>query len=225
MKNSANKEVRELGLKNIFSFIINILLLFFLVILGIETIKVGQWFFGLLYFVLSILILVPHHLLKVTHAFKVVIIVVLSIIVAAISAQSAPPIEQKYDHFSLKQTFNLTLGGKPFSMVVKEVKYDAKLSTEAKETLTTSGSFVIVTVDVVNLGSKVVDFIIGTSPELVDSQGRHYTVLGKSWKVRGLQPGVAKEVPYVYEVPKDAIELKFIVKDSTKIAKSVDIKK
>lgn len=225
MKNLENRKVREIGLKSIFSFIVNALLLFFLVILGVETIKIGQLFFGLLYFVLSILILVPHHFLKVTHAFKVVIIVILSVIVAAISAQSAPPIEQKYDHFSLKQAFSLTLGGKPFSMVVKEVKFDAKLSTEAKEEISTSGSFIIITVDIINLGSEAAVFKLGTSPELMDSQGRRYTLLGKSLTVGKLQPGVAKEVPYVYEVPKDALELKFVVKDNTKIAKSVDLKK
>jgi len=225
MKNSVNKEVKEIGIKNIFSFIVNALLIFFLIILGIETIKIGQLFFGFLYFVLSILVLVPHRFLRVTPALKVVIIVVLSIVVATISSQSAPPIEQKYEHFNLGQKLNLTLGGNTFSMVVKEVDHDAKLSTELKEELTTSGSFIIVRVDVVNLGSEAVVFKLGTNPELKDDQDRHYTLYGKGMTVGNLQPGVAKEVPYVFEVPKDAPGLKFIVKDNTKIAKSVDLKR
>ncbi|MFH1863581.1 MAG: hypothetical protein ABIJ85_01535 [bacterium] len=225
MKNSKNREVKELGIKSIFSFAVNTLLIFFLIILGIETIKIGQLFLGLLYFVFSILILVPHRFFRVTHAFKVVIIVILSIIVVAISGHYAPTKEQKYDHFSVGQAFNLALGFNNFSMVIKEVKHDAKLSTEQKEALTTSGSFIIVTADIVNLGSEAVVFKLGTTPELMDSQDRRYAQLGKGMTVGKLQPGVAKEVPYVYEVPKDALELKFIVRDNSKIAKSVELKK
>jgi len=223
MNNIIQGKTKEIGLKNVFSFIIDGLLLFFLIILGVETIKLGQLVIGFLYFVLSLLIFVPHHFLRVTHSLKIVIIIILFIIVATISGKITPLVEQKYDHFTSKQAFNLTLGGKPFSMEVKEIKYDAQLATESKDTLTTSGSFIVVTVDIINLSPEAAVFKLGANPELIDSQNRHYTLLGEGLTVGKLQPGVAKEVPYTYEVPKDALELKFVVKDSTKIAKSVDL--
>jgi len=223
MKNSGNKEI---GLKNIFSLIVNALLLFFLVILGIETIKVGQWFFGLLYFVLSILILVPHHFLKITHALKIVIIVILSIIVAAISAQSAPPIEQKYEGFNLGQRVNLTFGNNEFSITVKEAQWDYKFSSSGKEEPITSGIFLNVKVDIVNLGSEAVNFKFEKNPELKDNQNRSYTLYATSLPTgERLQPSIAKEVSYIFEIPKEASGFKFIVKDNTKIAKSVDLKR
>jgi hypothetical protein len=224
MKNLENKEVRELGLKSIFSFVVNAFLILFLILLGIETLKIGQLLLGLLYFVLTALVLVPHRLLRVTHALKVVIIVVLSIIVATISGYYAPAVEKKYDTFGYEQKVNLTFGANKFSLQVKSVRPDAKISISGKD-VTTSGSFVIVTVDVTNLGSKAVTFKFNTDPELIDSQNRHYTLYGKATAVGNLQPGVAKEVSYVFEIPKDASGLKLIVKDFAATAKSIDLKK
>jgi aromatic ring hydroxylase len=48
---------------------------------------------------------------------------------------------------------------------------------------------------------------------------------GTGITVGKLQPSVAKEVSYVFEIPKDATGLKFIVRDKTEVAKSVDLKK
>ena len=226
MKNSVNKEVKEIGIKSIFSFAVNALLIFFLIILGIETIKIGQLLFGLLYFVLSILVLVPHHFLRVTHALKVVIIVVLFVVVAGISGSGKPPTEQKYEHFGLGGEFNLTFGNNTFSMMVKEAQRDYKFGSSEKEVPTTSGIFLNIKADIVNLGSEAVDFKFGKTPELKDNQNRLYTLYATSMPVGGkLQPSVAKEVSYIFEIPKEASGLKFIIRDKTDVAKSVDLKR
>ena len=226
MKNSVNKEVKEIGIKSIFSFAVNALLIFFLIILGIETIKIGQLLFGLLYFVLSILVLVPHHFLRVTHALKVVIIVVLFVVVAGISGSGKPPTEQKYEYFGLGGKFNLTFGNNTFSMMVKEAQRDYKFGSSEKEVPTTSGIFLNIKADIVNLGSEAVDFKFGKTPELKDNQNRLYTLYATSMPVGGkLQPSVAKEVSYIFEIPKEASGLKFIVRDKTEVAKSVDLKR
>jgi len=226
MKNSVNKEVKEIGIKSIFSFAVNALLIFFLIILGIETIKIGQLLFGLLYFVLSILVLVPHHFLRVTHALKVVIIVVLFVVVAGISGSGKPPTEQKYEYFGLGGKFNLTFGNNTFSMMVKEAQRDYKFGSSEKEVPTTSGIFLNIKADIVNLGSEAVDFKFGKTPELKDNQNRLYTLYATSMPVGGkLQPSVAKEVSYIFEIPKEASGLKFIIRDKTDVAKSVDLKR
>jgi len=224
MKNTGPKEVKELGLKTIFTFIFNALFSVFFVTSGVINFKENKIIVGLLYFVLAALAVIPHKLLRVTQALKIVILIVLFVILAGVAARGDPVAEQKYENFNLRQKFNLVFGKNTFSMVVKKVQHDAKLSTELKEELTTSGSFIIVTVDIVNLGSEAVIFKLGTNPELKDNQDRRYTLYGKSMTVGKLQPGVAKEVPYVFEIPKDATGLKFIVRDKTDIAKSVDLK-
>ncbi len=216
---------KEIGLKTIFTFIVNGLFSAFFITSGVINFKEKKIIAGLLYLVLAALAVVPHRLLRVTQALKIVILIILFVILAGFAAKGDPVAEQKYENFNLGQKFNLEFGKNTFSMVVKKVKYDAKLSTELKEEITTSGSFIIVTVDIVNLGSEAVVFKLGTNPELKDDQDRHYTLYGKGITVEKLQPGVAKEVSYVFEIPKDATELKFIVRDKTNIAKSVDLKK
>lgn len=224
MVNTDNKTTKEIGLKTVFTFILNSLFSVFFVTSGVINFK-KKIIVSFLYFGLAALAVIPHRFLRVTQALKVVILIVLFVILAGVAARGDPVAEQKFENFSLGQKFEMAFGNNKFSMVVKKVQHDAKLSTELKEEITTSGSFIIVTVDIVNLGSEAVIFKLGTDPELKDDQDRHYTLYGKSLKVGNLQPGVAKEAPYVFEVPKDATGLKFIVRDKTNIAKSVDLKR
>jgi len=222
--NSENKEVKEIGLKTIFTYILGFLFLIFFITSGIITIKAGQLVVGVLYFLLSILVFVPHHLLRITQSLKFVLLIILFVVVAGISGSGKPPAEQKYEYFGLGKTFNLTFGKNTFSMVVREAKHDAKISVSGKE-VTTSGYFIIVTGDIVNLGSEPIDFKFEKDPELKDNQDRHYTLYGAGLAVGKLQPSVAKEVSYVFEIPKDASGLNFIVKDKTDVAKSIDLKR
>ncbi|MEK9208964.1 MAG: DUF4352 domain-containing protein [Patescibacteria group bacterium] len=225
MKNSGNKEVKELGIKTIFTFIVNGIFSVFFVTSGALNFKENKIIAGLLYLVLAALAVVPHRLLRVTQALKIVILIVLFVMLAGFAARGDPVAEQKYEDFNLGQKFNLEFGKNTFSMMVKSVDHDAKLSTELKEELITSGSFIIVRVEIVNLGSEAEVFKLGTNPELKDDQDRRFTLYGKALTMGNLQPGVAKEVSYVFEIPKDATELKFIVKDKTDVAKFVDLGK
>jgi len=222
MKNITKGEFKEIGLKNIFSIIIDGFLLLFLIILGLETVKTGQVLVGILYLILSLLVFVPHHFLRITHALKIVIIIILFIIVATFNGKNVPPVEQKYDNFNLNQKFDLVYGNDTFSMTVKEAKPNAKISVSGKD-VSTSGSFIIVTGDIKNIGLEAVDFKFKTDPELLDNQGRRYSLYGAAIPVGKLQPSVAKEVSFVFEIPKDASGLKFILKDKTVNAKSVDL--
>jgi hypothetical protein len=145
-------------------------------------------------------------------------------VLAGISGRNTPPAEQKYGYFALGEKFNLTFGSNTFSMVVREAKYDAKISISGKD-VATSGYFIIVTGDIVNLGSEAIDFKFRVTPELKDKQDRRYTLYGTALSVGKLQPSVAKEVSYVFEIPKDATGLEFIVRDKTDVAKSIDLKR
>lgn len=223
MKNSGNKGVKEFGLKTLFTFIVNGLFSVFFVSSGFINFKEKKIVAGLLYFVLAVLALIPHRFLKVTQALKIVILTILFVILATLAAKGDPVAEQKYENYSLGQKFNLTYANDNFSMVVREAKNNSKISVSGKE-VATSGYFIIITGDIVNIGSEAAVFKFRADPELMDDKDRHYTLYGKALTVGKLQPGVAKEVPYVFEIPKDATGLKFIVRDKTTIAKSVDLK-
>ena len=159
---------------------------------------------------------------KVTQALKIVILIVLFVILATVAARGDPVAKQKYEYYKVGQAFNLKFGNSTFLTTVKNVSQETKIMAHGKEA-TTSGLFLVVKVDILNEGSEAVDFIKGKDPELQDSQERVFTLYGASIPQGKLQPGVAKEVSYVFEVPKDATDLSFIFKDKTDVAKSVDL--
>ena len=223
MVNTDNKTTKEIGLKTVFTFIINGLFSAFFVTSGVINFK-KKIVVSFLYFVLAALAILPHRFLRVTQALKIVILIVLFVILAGVAARGNPIAEQKYENFNLEQKFNLEFGKNTFSMVVREAKHNAKISVSGKE-ITTSGYFIIVTGDIVNLGSEAVEFKFNEDPGLKDGQNRSFSLYGAVIPVGKLQPSVAKEVSYVFEIPKDATELKFIVKDKTDVAKSIDLKK
>ena len=224
MANIDKNATKEIGLKNVFTFIINGIFSLFFVSSGLLNFKENKILAGLLYFVLAALAVVPHRFLRVSQALKVVILIVLFCALASFAARGDPASEQKYENFNLGQEFNLSFGDNTFSMTVKEMKSNAKISISGEE-VTTSGHFIIVSGDIENLGLEAVNFKFTKDPELKDGQDRLYTLYGSAIRVGKLQPSVPKEVSYVFEVPKDATELKFIVRDKTDIAKSVDLKK
>ena len=217
-------DMKEIGVKDVITYIISFMFLAFFLISVIVNIKSGHYGAGFLYLVLAILVLIPHRFLRTTQSLKFILLIVLFVVVAAINARNTPPAAQKYEYFALGDKFNITFGANTFSMVVKELKYDAKINVSGKD-IATSGYFIIVLGDVVNLGSEAVDFKFPNTPELKDKQNRSYTLYGSALQIGKLQPSVAKEVSYVFEIPKDASGLTFIVKDKTDVAKSIDLKK
>jgi len=224
MVNQVNTPPKELGLKAIFKFIFSALFLIFFAASGIASIKNGQLVIGILFFVLSALIFVPHRFLRITQPLKWVILIIFYIVLLGMSGRSLPPKEQKYEYFNLGQQFNLVLGNNTFSMTVQKTQTDNKIIAKDKE-VTTSGHFLIVKTEVVNPGSEAADFRLSTDPKLTDGQNRIYTLYGAKIPESKLQPSVSKEVSYVFEIPKDASGLKFIIKDKTGVAKSVDLKR
>jgi hypothetical protein len=216
------KETKEFGLGNVVTFIINGLFLVFFITSGILSFNEKKLVVSFFYFGLAALSVVPHRLLRVTQALKVVILIILFVILASVAAIGKPAAEQKYENYKLGQKFNVAYGSNTFSIVVKGMKNDAKISVSGKE-ITTSGYFIIVTGEITNLSSEAVEFKFKSDPELKDGQGRAYTLYGASIPLGKLQPSVAKEASYVFEVPKDASGLKFIAKDKSDIIKSVDL--
>ena len=221
---TGNKPVKEFGIKTLIMYIISALFLLFFITSGILSIKAGHFVGGVLYFVLAALVFVPHHRLRITTPLKFIFLVVLFIVVAGINGRNTPPAAQKYEYFGLGDKFNMAFGNNTFSMVVKEMKYNAKINVAGKD-VATSGYFIIVVGDIVNLGSEAVDFKLKENPKVTDKQNRSYSLYGIGLTVGTLQPSVAKEVSYVFEIPKDATGLSFIIKDKTDVAKSIDLKR
>lgn len=233
MKPTETTNIKELGIKKVFSYIFSALLVAFIILTGVESFKLGFIIIGILFFALATLVLVPHHLLRVTPALKIIIIVILYILLAAMTNPGGVNTkEQAYENSELEQAINLTFGDNRFSVIVNQVQEETTIKVSEKgveKDVTTSGYFLIIKGEIVNLGSEPVNFPFGSfsakDPVLKDFQDRSYSVYGSDIATGQLQPGVSKEFSYFFEIPKDASELKFIIKDKTDIIKSVDLKR
>ena len=130
------KTTNEISLKTVFTYIIDAIFLLFFITSGIITVKEGKIVIGILFFILSAMVLIPHHRLKVTQSLKFVILIILFVVLAGMSGHKSTPKEQKYEYFGLGEKFNLTFGNNTFSIVVREAKHDAKISVSGKEVTT-----------------------------------------------------------------------------------------
>ncbi len=222
MSNTKQSPSKELGLKFIFKLIIGATFLLFFITSGILTIQRGHLLLGLSFFILSATVFIPHHYLRITQPLKWVIIIFLYIILAGISGRDIVPEAPKYKHFELSQEFKIVFEESTFSMMIKEVQQDSKIISQDKE-VTTLGNFLIVKTEVENLGAQSADFVFKENPQLIDNQNRTFSLYGANIPTGKLHPNVAKEISYVFEIPKDASELKLIVKDKTKIIKSINL--
>ena len=222
MGNANQKPAKELSLKGIFKFIIGATVLLFFVTSGILTVGRGHLLLGVMFFILSGSTFIPHSYLRVTQPLKWVIIIFLYIVLAGISGRDIKPEEPKYERYNLLQEFKISSGEDTFLMTVKEVQQESNIVVQDK-TVTTSGVFLIVKTEIENLGSQSVDFKFAKDPELRDGENRLYSLYGASIPAGKLNPNVAKEISYVFEIPKDATELKFIVRDRTKAIKLINL--
>lgn len=233
MEQIKTKTLKDVGIKTVLAYIVGALMVGFIIITGVESIKLGFVIVGILFFALAVLVVIPHHRLRVTLPLKFIIIVILYVILAAVMGRGGSTTkEQKYENFTLNQKATLTFGNNNFSMMLREVKQETKIKVNDKgveKEATTSGYFLIITGDIINLGSEPVNFpfgsLFGNDPELKDSQNKRYSLYGSSIASGQLQPSVSKEFSYFFEIPKEASGLKFVVKDKTDIIKSFDLKR
>jgi hypothetical protein len=225
-ENKGNRPVKEFGtgITKAFGFIISFVFCSFFIISTIVTIKDGHLIYGILYLLLAILVLVPHHRLRVTSVLKYIIISILFVLVAFLNGRSNPLVEQKYEYFKLNDTVNLTVGNKIFPTIVHKVGQETKIMLGGN-VVTTTGYFLIVDGDITNTGLEAINFKFPTNPALKDAQGRTYSLRAITASELKLQPSVTTSFSFVFEVPKDSTGLSFIIKDSTDIAKSVDLKR
>ena len=102
--------------------------------------------------------------------------------------------------------------------------YNVSTETETvvdDEKRTTPGIFLLVHGSVTNLGKIATDF--GFYSELKDNQNNSYSVISFQFDKGGLQPNLEKNFFNVFEISKDAIGLKYILKDDTNIIKIINL--
>jgi len=188
---------------------------------GIVTIKAGQLFIGILFFIPGIFVFIPRKYLRISRALKVVIFILAYFILLILSGANAPKPEQQYEDYVLGQPFNLTFGNNVFSMKIVNISKETKISINNGQNISSLGFYLFVNGEITNLGKATSDLKFDS--ELKDVEDNLYTLFATDTRVGGFQPNLGKKFYNIFEIPKQASGLKFFVKDKTSIIKVVTL--
>ena len=227
MKKENKKSLREIGVWDVTCWISAGLAVVMSIFSAIVTIKAGQIFIGLLFFIPGIFAAVPKKYLRISRALKVIIFIVVYFTLIIISGLDAPKPEQQYEYYVLGDLFNLTYGEEVFSMKIENITKITQIMSDNGQNLTTSGFYLFLNGEITNLGKTTVHntnlFGAKFISELKDNQDNTYTLFGTNTQVEGFQPNLEKEFYYVFEIPKQASGLKVFIEDKTKVIKIVSL--
>ncbi len=221
MEKANKKPVKEIGVRVVIRWIFIVLVGTLFVFSGVVTIQAGQIFIGGLFLILAVLVFIPRKFLRVSKALKVAILAIIYFTLLIISGFNVPAPEQQYEYYNLKQPFNLTFGGNVFSMVIDSIDTEIQMSIDEQE-ISSSGFFLSVDGSITNLGKIPLNFDFQS--ELRDSQENLYTLRAFAGDLDAMQPNLGRKFSAIFEIPKEASGLKFIIKDKTDIDKMVELK-
>ena len=222
MEKENRKTIREIGIRDVISWMFISIAVLIFILSGIVTIQAGQFFIGLLFFVPVVFIAVPKKFLKIkmSKALKIVILIIVYFILLVVSGLDAPMPEQQYENYNLKQPFDLTFGDNVFSMNIDSISKETEINVDGED-ISSSGYFLFVNGSVTNLGKVPLDFDLQS--ELRDSQDNLYTVMALKSNLDMVQPNLARNFSCVFEIPKEISGLKFIMKDKTNVYKTISL--
>ena len=216
MKKEEKEEPREIGFVTVLNIIVGIILLIF----AISTLVMGLFLSGILFLVLTIFIFFPQKLLRFNKWFKLLIAIVGFVVIIIVVGFNAPSQELEFVNYNLNEEFVITYNNINFSMIVSNIDKENIILVDGEEK-TTSGIFLLVHGSVTNLGNMASNF--GFLSELLDNQNNSYSLFSFDMGEGAMQPNLKKDFLNVFEIPKTASGLKFIVADETKIIKKIDL--
>lgn len=212
------KEVqkKEVGFITVIDIIVGIIIAIF----GLLTLIGGFYLYGALFLVLAVFIFLPQKILKFSKWLKLLIVVVGFFVILAIIGFNMPSQEPVFEHYSLNEPFILNYEEVNISMVVYNATKEDKIILNGEER-TSEGVFIKVNGALINLIKSPVN--IGISVLMMDNQNNSYTNLGYNLGEGPLQPNLKREIFYIFEVPKEATGLKFLVAENKKHLIGIDL--
>ncbi len=227
MKKEDKSPIKEVGVWTVTCWAFVGLAVLVSIFSAVVTIKAGQIFVGLLFFIPGIFAAIPKKYLRISRPLKVIIFIFVYFTFIVISGINAPKPEQKYEYYKLEDSFNLNYGEELFSMKVDNVTKVTQIMLDNGENMTTSGFYLFVNGGITNLGKTTVHntnlFGVKFISELKDDQDNTYALFLTSTRVEGFQPNLEKRFYYIFEIPKQASGLELFVNDKTKSIKVVSL--
>jgi len=214
MKKEVQK--KEVGFITILNIVVGVVLALFCLL----TLFSGLFLAGILLLALAVFIFLPQKILKFSKWLKLLIGVVGFFVVLIIIGLQVPSQEPDFEYYLLNEDFILSYKKINVSMVVYNATKEDTIFLNDEEK-TTAGIFIKINGALINLEKVPINF--GAYVGMTDSQNNSYEVLGYNLGDGSLQPNLKKEFYYIFEIPKQASGLKFIVTQDNKHFKSINL--
>jgi len=214
MKKEVQK--KEVGFITILNIVVGVVLALFCLL----TLFSGLFLTGILLLALAVFIFLPQKILKFSKWLKLLIGVVGFFVVLIIIGLQVPSQEPDFEYYLLNEDFILSYKKINVSMVVYNATKEDTIFLNDEEK-TTAGIFIKINGALINLEKVPINF--GAYVGMTDSQNNSYEVLGYNLGDGSLQPNLKKEFYYIFEIPKQASGLKFIVTQDNKHFKSINL--
>ncbi len=218
MKKGAEKQPTEGKISSIIFLILNIILGVFTLIIGIMAIFYEKYLFVVLYILLGVFAFLPRKIIKISNWKKFLIGVGIFILISTMSIFSNWNLNNNgNDNFvnnNMQEKFILNTGDSNLSMIVYNTTKEESILVNGQEK-TTTGYFLRINCEITNLGISPV--LVDPGSGLIDSQNQTYASIGFSLSQEYLQPDLAKQCYFVFELPDSAQGIKFRIRDESAI--------
>ena len=209
-------EKKEVGFITILNIVVGVALALFCLL----TLFSGLFLTGILLLALTVFIFLPQKILKFSKWLKLLIGVVGFFVILIIIGLQVPSQEPDFEYHAFNEDFILSYKKINVSMVVYNATKEDTIFLNDEEK-TTTGIFIKINGALTNLEKVPVTF--GAYVGLTDSQNNSYEVLGYNLGDGSLQPNLKKDLYYIFEIPKQASGLKFIVTPDNKNFKAINL--
>ena len=221
-KQEEKKEVGFISVINVIAGIIiaifGVLNLITAIILSIPILYVPTF----LFFAFAVFLFLPQKFLRVNKWLKLLIAIVGFFVALIIMGLNVPTAQFNFEEYNLNEEFTITYNKINFSMVIYNSSQTDKLIVDGQEK-TTSGVFLLVYGAVTNSGNYA--SVLSFSSGLMDNQNKSYSLHSSNMESGEIQPGLSRNFFSVFEIPKSAQGLKFLVADQTKLIKRITLER
>lgn len=208
---------REVGFITVINIIAGIILLLF----GMLLFIIPSYIAAIAFIILGIFLLLPQKILKFSKWLKLLIVIIGFFVIVVIQGINLPSSQLEIEHYNLNENFLLTYKNLNFSMVIYNVSKEDSISIDGEEK-TTTGFFLRINGGLTDIGTaSSSDFSAYTGLE--DSQNNSYELLGYNFGVGPFQPNLKKDFFYIFEIPKEAVGLKFYISEDKKLFRIIDL--
>jgi len=220
-KQEEEKEIGFITVINTIAGIIYVIFGFFSLILAISYSPI-IYISMVLFFGLAVFLFLPKKVIGMNKWLKLLIAIAGFFVATIIVGANIPRAQLNFEEHNLNEEFIITYNNINFSMIVHNSSQTDKLIVDGQEK-TTSGIFLLVRGEVTNNGNYASD--LSFSSGLMDNQNKSYSLHSSSMEPGGIQPGLSRNFMSVFEIPKSASGLKFLVADQTKVIRRISLER